>query len=71
MSTNPAELTFDMNFHAFVLAVPLRTTEAGMMLGQPVIAMNQGGEAQLVMALRAIADDIEARGTDVVGKWTL
>lgn len=60
--TQDTTITFDMRFHAFVLAVPRR----GDGVGQPAIAMNGGDEQQLVFALRAIADDIEAHGTDTL-----
>lgn len=59
-------LSFDMNFHAFVLAVPRVGRGQIGGIGTPVVAMNGGDEATLVLALRAIADMIEENGTDVL-----
>lgn len=56
-------MSFDMRFHAFVLAVPRRGKDR---VGPPVVAMNGGDEATLVLALRTIADMIEENGTDVL-----
>lgn len=71
--TNANEMTFDMRFHAFVIAVPLRELPAGrgMALGEPVIAMNQGDTATVAQALRAIADCIDEDGTEEVGRFPL
>jgi hypothetical protein len=53
------EVTFDMRFHAFVLAVPRK----GNGLGEPAIVMNGGDKSSLSAALRIIADEIEAGST--------
>jgi hypothetical protein len=55
-------ISFDMRFHAFVLAVP--RSAAGIV--SPVVAMSGGDERQLVAALRVIADWIESGGTEIL-----
>lgn len=65
------EMTFDMRFHAFVMAVPRRMVGHKVALGQPVIAMNGGDNATLVLALRTIADDIERDGVEEAMRFTV
>lgn len=66
-SPEDPELTFDMRFHAFVLAAPRVQVAPGLFgVGMPVIAMNGGDRASLVLALRSTADHIEQDGTETL-----
>lgn len=61
MSNNDQVISFDMTRHAFVVAVPIAEIrpDGYAVPGQPVFALNGGDERTLVLALRAIAADIE------------
>lgn len=68
---NDNVVSFDMMQHAFVLAVPLGVPAPGVeggRLAEPVFCVNGGTGADLMNALRAIADMIERNGLASIGR---
>lgn len=67
---NDNAVSFDMERHAFVLAVPLGDPAPGIeggRLSEPVFCVNGGTGEDLMNALRAIADMIERNGLASIG----